>query len=160
MSVKGTSRCQLRYLWAMVRFEATVEISRPAEQVFDFVSDLENDARWVKNWHSKRTSQARELGATYARWYHWPLGKPVEAAVTVTAWERPRRFAFESVTADGKAVIEFRFEPTAGGVRVTKIDQMHHGGVMGFVSKVFAFGFRSDLRRILRNLKAVVEAAP
>src|SRR5690349_9954097 len=112
----------------MVEAEASVTIARPAEEVFDFVSDLENDALWAKNWHSKRKSEGRGLGAVYDRWYHFPFGQKEEAVVTVTGFDRPARFAFESKTQKSVARVEFLFEPVSCGVSVTKREVLDFGG--------------------------------
>jgi uncharacterized protein YndB with AHSA1/START domain len=144
----------------MGRATATVEIARSAEQVFDFLSDLENDAKWAKNWHSKRIGEAREAGASYQRWYHNPFGKPMEATVTVTGYQRPLRFDFESRNSSGRTLVSFVLEPIAGGVRVTKHEDMQHGGLFGLVATVFALGFRIEARKLMQCLKQVCEEEP
>jgi uncharacterized protein YndB with AHSA1/START domain len=142
----------------MGRASASVEIACSPERAFDFLSDLENDARWVKNWHSQRVSEARGEGAMYRRWYKNPFGKDVETTVAVTRFVRPTQLWFESRSASGAVFVEFLLEPTAGGVRVTKTEDMRYRGVMGVLYGAAGFMFRKEMVALLTRLKQVLEA--
>lgn len=142
----------------MVHALTSFDISSSAEEAFDFLSDLENDEKWVANWTSRRTSEGRGLGATYARSYKFPLGRTVESVVVVTAYDRPRRFAFESRISSGTAFIEYRLEPSGAGVRVTKEESLRHGGLLGWLNSLFAFAFRWEARKLMARLKHAIEA--
>jgi len=70
-----------------------VETSRPAREVFDFVSDVENNPRWQRGMRScVWTSPAPHgVGATYDQTAHF-LGKDVVSQFVVTDHEPPHRF--------------------------------------------------------------------
>lgn len=143
----------------MVRAEVHVEIAASPERAFAFVSDLENDEKWVANWTSKRTSATNGPGATYQRWYRLPFGMTKEASVVVTTFEPATKFAFESRVGSGVAVIEYHFQPAGAGVRVTKIEELRHGGVIGLINRVFGFMLRREAAKLMASLKRALESA-
>jgi uncharacterized protein YndB with AHSA1/START domain len=52
----------------MTRFQQSVVINRPLEQVFAFVSDLENDPQWTPGAVMRRTSQGQLGVGTTFQW--------------------------------------------------------------------------------------------
>jgi hypothetical protein len=52
----GDSPADGREFTAMARFQQSVVISQPAERVFAFGSDFENDPRWSRVTRARRTS--------------------------------------------------------------------------------------------------------
>ena len=75
---------------------ASISIQRPVDEVFDFVTDVENMPRWVSGVSSARmVSQAMEKGARYVIDYvtGW---RSSEVEIEVVDYERPRLFASKS----------------------------------------------------------------
>jgi uncharacterized protein YndB with AHSA1/START domain len=100
----------------MVPIQGSVEIHRPVETVFEFLSDLRNAPKWQRGViESRRTSEGPMRVGTQFRETVRMMGMRFEALCEVTAFDPPRKF---SMTADGRLVHyegDFHFEPIAGG---------------------------------------------
>lgn len=75
-----------------MRIQTGTTIRRPAEQVFAVVGDPRNDPRWCPHVRSVRqvAGEGPAPGARYEA-VHDPLGKPVDLAYEILAYEPPRR---------------------------------------------------------------------
>jgi len=75
---------------------ATISITRPIDEVFDFVTNVENMPRWISGVSSARlVSSAMGAGARYVIDYvrGW---RATEVEIEVVDYERPRLFAGRS----------------------------------------------------------------
>ncbi len=97
---------------------ATISISRPIDEVFDFVTNVDNMPRWVSGVSGARMiSQVMEKGARYVIDYvtGW---RSSEVEIEVVDYDRPRLFAnrasrgpfeyegrMELASADGKTSV-------------------------------------------------------
>ena len=80
-----------------VDFVHSVDVERPAAEVFDYIADFENNPRWQGGMRSCRwTSNARRCtGATYVQEASF-LGRRIETHFRVTEYEPGRRISIES----------------------------------------------------------------
>ena len=79
-----------------IDFEHSVEIARPAEEVFAFVSDFENNPRWQQGMKTCRwTSDAHGVGGTYVQEASF-LGRKIETAFVITEHVPGERVSIES----------------------------------------------------------------
>lgn len=78
----------------MVRIEGEIVIKRPVEEVFDFVADERNEPRYNPRMRSAELISPGPIGpGTRFRAVGTTIGWPVEMAIEITAYERPRRLA-------------------------------------------------------------------
>ncbi|MGI9609320.1 MAG: SRPBCC family protein [Acidimicrobiia bacterium] len=92
---------------------ASISIQRPVDEVFDFVTDVENMPRWVSGVSGARmVSKAMEKGASYVIDYvtGW---RSSEVEIEVVDFERPKVFA--SKASRGPIGYEGRMELTSDG---------------------------------------------
>jgi len=75
---------------------ATISIPRPVDEVFDFVTTVENMPRWVSGVSGARmVSKAMEKGARYV--IDYVMGwRRSEVEIEVVDYERPKLFAARS----------------------------------------------------------------
>lgn len=80
-----------------VDFVETLEIRRPAEDVFAYLAEFENNPRWQSGMRSCRwTSEVRtEVGATYVQEAKF-FGRKIETHFRVTGYEPGRSISIES----------------------------------------------------------------
>ena len=75
----------------MARFQQSVVINRPLEQVSAFVSDLENDPQWTPGAVMRRTSQdPLGIGTTFQQHDRF-LGRRMDLSLEVTDYEPPSK---------------------------------------------------------------------
>ncbi|MEM6929335.1 MAG: SRPBCC family protein, partial [Myxococcota bacterium] len=72
-------------------------VRRPANEVFDFVADFENNPRWQAGMEACRwTSETRfEVGSTYDQEARF-LGRPILTSFVVTDYAPGRSISIES----------------------------------------------------------------
>jgi uncharacterized protein YndB with AHSA1/START domain len=136
-----------------VLIEREVEIARPIEDVFSFVSDPRNDPRWC---HKVRSVTG--AGDRYEV-IHKPV--PFRPARTMemrrVAEEPPTRI--EWLQDDGTDVFEvaYELESTATGTRFRQRSEAEVGAVPRFLHPLWRHGIGRDVAGQLRDLKRLLE---
>jgi uncharacterized membrane protein len=147
----------------MIELQGNVEIQRPVEVVFTFLSDLGNAPKWQRGViESKRVTEGPlQLGTQFHETVRM-MGMSFEAVCKVIAFEPPRKFG---MTADGKLVHyegEFTFEPISGdkGTRLNVSGWMKMKGVWRILEWLAAGEIRNESLAELNDIKRAVEAQP
>jgi len=95
-----------------MEFEETVTIQRPVEEVFAYMSNAENDAKWRTNVKEIRqvTEGEKGVGTEYRQVVKGPMGKGLDADLRYTEFKPNERVAFETIAGSVRpsAVIEFK----------------------------------------------------
>jgi uncharacterized membrane protein len=144
----------------MVRAAHSVEIGRPAEQVFAYATALEHWPEWALRVLSVRQTPAGPLreGVTLAITNRL-LGRTVETPYTVTAYEPNRRLAFRSTAGPVPAEFTFSFAPADGGTRVTEVVEMAPRGVLRLAGPLLKSLSERQFAANHRALKERLEAS-
>ena len=124
---------------SLIRVDLTVQVSRPVEEVFAYVTDPAKLSEWQINLVSvtKETEGPVRSGTRFREVRRAPFGRTVEAIVEVSAYEENRRFDLRIVS--GPLPIDGRNEFT---------------GVDG--STRIEFGAEGELRGALRLARPVL----
>jgi uncharacterized membrane protein len=98
----------------------SVTVRRPAGEVFAFVADGENAAKWRSEHlldiaHVSGTG----VGTVYRQGVKGPGGRRIGADYELTAYEPNRRLAFKTIAGPVRPNGEFLFEETSDGTKVT-----------------------------------------
>jgi carbon monoxide dehydrogenase subunit G len=132
-----------------VRAELTIEISRPPEDVFSYLTDVSNLPAWQSGVKSAkrrngRIEESRSL-----------LGREVHTTLEIVDEDKPRLFTLRALDSPVPFTVRHELEPAGGGSRLTVTAE---GDVPGFAAKLFARRaegqFRKDFARLKRNLEA------
>jgi uncharacterized protein YndB with AHSA1/START domain len=143
----------------MVRFEQSVVINRPSEQVFEFLANPENDPQWSSaSDQMRKTSRGPVgVGATFQQVGRF-LGWRLEFSLEVTAYEPNRRFGMR-VTAGPINFAGMRvLETVPTGTRVTFTGGGQSGGFFRIAEPLLTRAAERQLKADLRALKEVLEA--
>lgn len=147
----------------MITIQRSVEIRRPVETVFEFLSDLGNAPKWQRGViESRRTSEGPMRVGTQFRETVRTMGMRFEATCEVTAFDPPRKF---SMRADGRLVHyegDFTFEPIAGGeaTRLSVFASMKMKGLWRVLEWIAGREIRKESLAELEDIKKAVEAGP
>ena len=139
-----------------MRVEESVEIDRSPEEVWRFVVDPMNDPRWCPKVKSVEASGA-------GRWKVMhkpvPLRPPTLLMLEHVGVDAPSRLTMRE--QDGTSVfnVEYRLQATGSGTRFTQASDFEWKKLPRLLHKPFARGVRRDIRRQVRELKKVLEAA-
>lgn len=101
------------------RVEGEIVISRPVDEVFDFVADERNEPRYnPRMLHAEQTSSGPVGLGTRFRAEMRTMGRTVGMTIEFTAFERPRRLASRTHLSNMDIEGNLSFDPVAGGTRM------------------------------------------
>jgi uncharacterized protein YndB with AHSA1/START domain len=145
----------------MAQFKQSVVINRPVEQVFAFVSDLENDPPWSRAAELCRISPGPVGVGTTFRQRDRLLGRRLELTLQVVDYEPNHKVTLQT-TSRGLSFAGTRMvEPVGqGATRVTFVGGGRAGGVWRPVEPLLAAVGGRRLRTQLGRLKRLLESQP
>jgi carbon monoxide dehydrogenase subunit G len=138
----------------MITVQVSIVINRPLEEVFVFLSNLENNLKWRSGMiKAEKISEGPiGVGTTY-RMINNFFGRQVEGEAVVTEYKLNRKYATKNKS--GLPIKTQRmFEPVEGGTRVTFSVETEVGG---FFKLVEPFMARIGKRRLEADAVMVKE---
>jgi uncharacterized membrane protein len=146
----------------MVKTSTSVEIDRPAEEVFAFVADFPNNPRWQRGMRSCRWTSPppHGVGSTHEQEARF-LGKDVRNTFRVTAYEPPARVGFESTTGSFPIAV-IRMVEALGPAR-SRFTEEVEGDAKGFyrvAEPLLGLLVKGSIKRDFPRLKALLESQP
>ena len=143
----------------MVTAKTSVDIDRPADEVFRFVSELPNNPRWQRGMRACRwtSDPPHGVGSTYEQEARF-LGKDVRNSFRVTALDPGRRIIFESTGGSFPLAVTRTVAPLgAGRCRFTEAVEGDARGYYRVADPVLQLLVRASIKRDLPRLKALLE---
>jgi carbon monoxide dehydrogenase subunit G len=143
----------------MYKFEKSVFINRPQQEVFDFVTNLANDAQWQSGVElSEWTSDGPPaIGSTH-KVVRSMLGRNMEATIVVTSWDPPNQWGNKSNGGPVPFEGTQKFESKDGGTLMTFTAQAELGGFFklaeGLVGKQIEKQMETDSAKLKKLLEA------
>lgn len=145
----------------MIEFHIPVEINRPVEEVFDYVTDPDKLPSWQTNTVSVATEPdgPLALGTRLHEVHRAPGGRELPSVVEVSQFERGRRLELRIV--EGPLPVDglFVFEAINGSS--TRLELFGTGrptGAMRLAQPLLRRVVRRQFAGNLRSLKQVMEA--
>ncbi|HXW00435.1 MAG TPA: SRPBCC family protein [Anaerolineae bacterium] len=142
-----------------MKIQHSVIINRPLEQVFAFVTNLENEMRWQPEIVSIQFTSDGPMGVgttfqevrrTFGRRYDWHF--------EVTEFELNKIFCIRTLSG----TIHYQgcrlFEPISGGTKVTESGELQTPGLLKFFDPLLARLSQKPLAEAYNNLKFILEA--
>ena len=149
----------------MSQIETVVEIQRPLEQVFDYLSDLRNMIDWAQGIiEAEQLTPQRGGPGTVYRSVGLLAGRRVASAIKIVQYE-PRRM-YTSVSGIGPVVFDDRWEFTSKGdsTQVRQVSDIYARGLLAplgvVAAKLLGKRIADDLRRAKHLLEASVPPQP
>ncbi len=136
----------------MAKFDESVVINRPLEEVFAFVSNLENDPPWNSATEMRQTSDGPiGIGTTFRQRDRF-LGRRVDLRLEVVGYEMNHSITLKSdsglLSLEGTRIVE----PLADtATRVTFVGRGHARGVLKFVEPLLAAMPRRTVGEVRRT---------
>jgi carbon monoxide dehydrogenase subunit G len=142
----------------MINVQVSIVINRPLEEVFSFLSNLENNMKWRSGMiKAEKVSEGPiGVGTTY-RMINNFFGRQVEGEAVVTEYELNRKYS--TMNKSGLPIKTQRmFEPVEGGTRVTFSVETEVGGFFKLVEPLMARIGRRRLEADAVMVKALIES--
>jgi uncharacterized membrane protein len=134
----------------------SVEINRPAADVFAFLGDGENDPQWRSGVLDVRRRSGHGQGAVYEQGVKGPMGRRVPADYEITAYEPDRRIAFRAIAGPVRPEGSYELTPIDGRTRVTFSLRYTPRGMGRLMSPMVGKTMRAEVAQLDR-LRAVLE---
>src|SRR5688572_11521562 len=143
----------------MINLKEEILIDRPVEEVFTFVTTLENIPKWQSALSSHVITQGPVgLGTRFEESFKM-MGRTVDVVCEITEYEHPRKLGWKSTTSQMIAFeSRFLFDPANSGTRVRFEGGNTLKGVWRLAEPLVGGEFRRELKAELEKLRDVVEA--
>lgn len=143
----------------MTKLEHSVIINRPAEEVFDYMTDFEKLSEWMSELvEAKQNSEgAVSVGSTISA-VATPLGRRAESTLEVTEYEPNKKFTIKSTSGPVASKDEFTFETVTDGTEVTRVTEAEMGGFFRMAEPLVVRMLNRQFETNFANLKDLLEA--
>ncbi len=113
----------------MFKFEKSLFINRPQQEVFDYLSNPANDAQWQSSTEvSEWTSEGPPGVGSTQRSVIKLLGRKIESSLEVTSWDPPQQLGFKVVSGPIPFEGTIKLESQENGTQVTQTVHAEPGG--------------------------------
>jgi uncharacterized protein YndB with AHSA1/START domain len=142
----------------MAGFEMSEWISRPPQDVFDFITASDNAPKVAPSVKSmvKLTEGPLRVGTRY-RETRLMNGKEQSAELEVVEYEPDQKYAMRNVTEGIETVYRYRFHPEADGTRVDLVCEVKAGGLKTLVLPMVVSILKKEDGEHLQRLKKELE---
>jgi uncharacterized protein YndB with AHSA1/START domain len=145
----------------MIRIKNSTQIGRPRDEVFDFLTSIDNLPKWQGNVvHAASLSDGPvRIGFQFEQTIKMGPRK-MRAVCTITDIKANERFGF-SMKSSGPVDCDARFElqPVVGGTRLTMNGVARLKGLWRLLQPIVGGELRKETRAELATMKLLLEAA-
>ena len=136
-------------------------IDRPPQQVFDFMTNPENDHLWQDStisseWSTPEPAGAGSVKQVVVRF----MGRDMQAVGEYTEWERPNRYAFTANVGSILLKGVTTFEAQENGTLVSTAAQVEISGIMGLIEGPLVRRAKKQDIANLNTMKELLENRP
>jgi carbon monoxide dehydrogenase subunit G len=140
------------------RYRRTIEIARPPEDVFAFVTDLDNLPRWQPTVRELSWDGEVAEGSTFEETREM-LGRRATSRLEVTRLDRPREFAIRVVEGPVRLTVRHLFEASGDGTRLTLEAEGESGRLLRLAAPLAERAAARQARHDLDRLRTLLEAS-
>jgi carbon monoxide dehydrogenase subunit G len=140
----------------MLRVELTIEISRPPEEVFAYLTDTEKLTRWQKSLIEARADRPFATGTRIVE-KRSLFGREAESELEVTVFEPERRLTLKTLGGPVELEIDHELEANSDGTKLHVTAQGKLKGMLKLAAPAVESGARQELKRDFERLKALLE---
>jgi carbon monoxide dehydrogenase subunit G len=141
----------------MQRVERRATVAAAPEEVFAYLSDLENLPAWQTGVVDARITSTGPIGiGSTAHVVRELMAQRIEAPVTVTEYEPPRRMVVDSKVGGVRVEIALDLAHATGGTDVAVTAEIRGSGLTAFMEPMIASAAGSDLALSLERLRSAL----
>lgn len=137
----------------------TVQISRPLNEVFDYVTDPRNDPDWqLAIVKSRYTSEGPIAVGSTGVHQAGGIGITMDYGWELIEYEESRRIAWKFTSGPFKGSDGYVLEPTLNGTQFTRKAELNAHGIWWFISRLGGGMLAKQVQSDLQNLKRILES--
>ncbi len=142
----------------MFKYEKSILINRPQQEVFDFVTNLANDSKWQNSVESvKQVSDGPiNVGSTW-RYVSKFLGLKNETEIQMTSYNPPHQSSVKAISGPVPFENTHKFESKDGGTLLTFTGQAEIGGVFKMAEGLAGKQIEKQIETDAAALKKLLE---
>jgi carbon monoxide dehydrogenase subunit G len=143
-----------------MRVEESIEINRPRQEVFDYVSDVGNFPEWMAHVLEVRkdTAGPPQQGDKFTVAIR-SVGRRFETPYERTSYEPNRRYTDRAVGGPiPNQQWHYTFQEVPVGTRLRRVVDAEMGGILKLLEPLQKRAVKRQLRRDLKTLKDLLEA--
>jgi len=148
----------------MAHIARTIEIARPPEEIFDYITDLDRLTEWATMVKETRDLGDRPIkqGTTFSQTIKAAGSVDIDCDWHVKQLQRPRHVHYEATAPDGGQMqMSQTIMPLDGGRSKVEIDLDYEvpGGILGQIADKLVFEGQNEKEAdaSLENLKRILE---
>ncbi|MFN2233149.1 MAG: SRPBCC family protein [Anaerolineales bacterium] len=143
----------------MFKYEKSVLINRPQQEVFDFVTNLTNDPEWQSNIESveQMSDGPIGVGSTW-RYVTKFLGRKNETEIQMTSYDPPHQSSVKAVSGPLPFENTHKFQDQDGGTMLTLTGQIEIGGFFKMAEGLAGKQIEKQMDADAAALKNLLEA--
>jgi uncharacterized protein YndB with AHSA1/START domain len=135
----------------------TVQIARPAADVFAFLADGTTNTQWRAGVTDISLKSGSGDGAVYEQGVKGPFGRRVPADYEITAYEPDRHIGFRAIAGPVRPEGSYELEPSDGGTRLTFTLSCSPSGFAKVMTPMVAKTMRAEVAQLDR-LRTILES--
>jgi carbon monoxide dehydrogenase subunit G len=140
----------------VVRIELTIDVARPAEEVFAHLVDLDRLPEWQESAVESRADEPLAEGVRIFECRR-VLGREVHSELEVTEFDRPRRLMLKTSNGPVRFTVDHRLAEADGGTRLTVVAEGKAGGLMRLGEPMLVRTVEAEMRKDFERLKEMLE---
>jgi len=142
----------------MIRFEESMVINRPVDEVWDYLTHVENMPKWDRGvLEARQTSEGPASVGSTVQVRRQMLGRQRIAEFRLSEYAPNTRLALEAKRGHMTAQSRFTFEAVAGGTRLTQTSEIELSGWVKLLTPILIPMLRRDGREDFANLKRILD---
>ena len=143
----------------MIKTKISVRIGRPVEEVFAYVTTVENFTKWMgdlirASWQTSPGPVG--LGTTFTQTNHF-LGRNFDTDFEVITYEPPRQFCVVATSGIAPFGGCYTFEPVEGGTQFTSIAEVEGSGLFNLAGSLLIRAIRHQTESGLTRLQQILD---
>ena len=142
----------------MINININTLIYRPVKQVFDFVSNTENDFQWqygtLASTHISESLAG--LGACFQSIGNF-MGHRIKSTFEVTEYDLNKRYGFKSLSGPLQSYTSYTLDIARGYTQVTLLTQANVVNFLELNENILEKKLKKQLRENLAMLKSLLE---
>ena len=143
----------------MIRFRFAIDVARPVQDVFDYVTEPATLREWQGTEKVEHVTPGPVRLGSRLREVRVILGRRLDSLSEVVAYEPPRRFEIRILSGPMPVEDRWTFEPTMRGTRVVFSTEGSARGVLRAVEPLIAAVLERRRRAHHARLKRALEAS-
>ena len=142
----------------MISININTLILRPIWDVFDFITNLENNSQWqYGSLESVQISDgSMRVGTLFSSFGHF-MGRRIQSSFEVTEFKANESFGFETISGPIQLQTSYSFETLEFGTHILASSLINPGGFFKLVDPIVARVAKKQYKENLTRLKKLLE---